>query len=342
MSSNAPFQETGPRLVSSLGSLLQELPSSLWSEARVDSEIWDSALLDPARDILNRTGKGLRARLVERSWRLAGGDPGQVPELLPLAIEVLHAGSLVIDDIEDDSRLRRGQPAIHRTYGLPIALNMGNWLYFLALALLSRVPVAHEIRLALYEDVSLALLLCHQGQALDLSVRITSAKRGDVHALVAGATRLKTGSLTRLAALLGARAAEGYPDTVEAIGRFGAELGVGLQMLDDWSGVSVAKRRAKGIEDVRLARPTWPWAWLAETGDEFAYAETVRQARKAKIDWEAELVLDRMRSQLESIAPARIRRQLDTAVRTLGRERLAPSERDEVRDYVDRLERAFG
>ncbi len=247
----------------------------------------------------------------------------------------------MIDDIEDDSPLRRGAPSLHRRYGLPLALNTGNWLYFLPLALLSRITLPGEIRLALYEDISIALLRCHQGQALDLSVQITAIRRSDVPSLVASTTRMKTGSLMQLAAILGARAA-GAPDgRIELLGRFGLELGIGLQMLDDWSGIGVEERRPKGVEDIKLARPTWPWAWLAEGGDELGYAELVRQVRGLTIDWEAERVLERMRTQLAPDASERIRAHLDAAMNGLASGIGECSEVASLREDVDRLEKAF-
>lgn len=341
MSVTARLLESDAALTSSLRELFEKLPGSFESEEEFDPQFWDSALLDPARDILGRSGKGLRARLLECAWRLAGGGPEGPPELLPVVIELLHVGSLVIDDIEDDSPLRRGEPALHRRYGLPLALNTGNWLYFLPLALLSRLPLSDKLRLALYADISVALLRCHQGQALDLSVSITSVRRCDVPGLVAGATRLKTGSLMQLAAVLGARAAGGSPARIEAIGRFGAELGVGLQMLDDWSGIGVDKQRDKGIEDIKLARPTWPWAWLAVEDDELVYAELVRQVRGLSIDWEAERVLERLRTLLGSRAPGLIRGHLDAALEGLVKVVGDCPELDDLRSDVDRLELAF-
>ena len=342
MSFTARLPEPDAGLVSSLAELLDELPASLGAEDAFDAGIWDAALLDPARDILGRKGKGLRARLLECSWHLAGGDPEGPPGMLPVLIELLHVGSLVIDDIEDDSPMRRGEPALHRRYGLPLALNTGNWLYFLPLALLPRLGLPDELRLALYEDISAALLRCHQGQALDLSVRITSVRRSEVPALVAGTTRMKTGSLMRLGAILGARTAGGSPEQIEAVGRFGVELGIGLQMLDDWSGIGVDDRREKGIEDIRLARPTWPWAWLGEEIDELGYAELVRQVRGLSIDWEAERVLQRMRTTLAPIAGGRIRSHLDGALAGLRAEFGECAQLEEIRQDVDKLERAFG
>jgi len=310
-------------------------------EELVDGALWDDALLDPARDILSRPGKGLRGRLVRYAWCLAGGLPEAFPPLLRHALELLHAGSLVIDDIEDDSQLRRGLPALHRVHGVPTALNTGNWLYFLALALLGRLPVPADRRAAIYEDASAALVRCHQGQALDLSVRVSAVERTTVPALVSTVTRLKTGSLMRLAATAGARSAGADTDVLDALGRFGEALGVGLQMLDDWSGIAVLARREKGIEDVRLERLTWPWAWLAELDDDLAYSEILRRTRAVSLDWEAGRVLDRLRMRIGRSAPARIRNQLEGAFDHL-RESLGESqELREVGREIQALERAF-
>jgi geranylgeranyl pyrophosphate synthase len=55
---------------------------------------------------------------VELGYRLAGGMPGTHPRSCP-AVESLHAGSLIVDDIEDDSDLRRDAATLHRIYGVP-------------------------------------------------------------------------------------------------------------------------------------------------------------------------------------------------------------------------------
>ena len=214
MTAPAPLSGLDADLVGSLTELFRDAYASLSPPDLAHSQALDTALLDPARDILSRSGKGFRARTLERSWQLAGGSVDGPPELLPVVIELLHVGSLIIDDIEDDSRLRRGMPALHRQYGLPLALNTANWLYFVSLALVSRTPLPPQVRLALYEDISVTLMRCHQGQALDLSVRVTDSRQSEVSGLVECSTRLKTGSLMQLASTLGARAAGGCQGTL--------------------------------------------------------------------------------------------------------------------------------
>jgi geranylgeranyl pyrophosphate synthase len=320
MSVHASPARPGDDLVPRLQALLKDLPEGVWTGGGLAADLWDQALIGPALDVLSRTGKGFRGRLLEHSWVLGGGSPGQLPELLPLAIEVLHAGSLIIDDIEDDSRTRRGEPTLHRRVGLPLALNTGNWLYFLSLSLLSRIPVGPAQRLEFFEDVSSCLLQCHQGQALDLSVAVTSTPRATVPRVVETVTRLKTGALTGLASTLGARTANAPPHVVEAIAAFGTEVGVGLQMLDDWSGLHVEARRDKGLEDLRLGRPTWPWAWLAQGKNELAYADLAHKVRDSVTDWEFDQARKLMVSRLGALPVESIEGRFARAVSTLRQE----------------------
>lgn len=305
MTATSPLVNLDAPRAAALAQILETLPPELWTSGTVSADLWDRALLDPARDILARGGKGVRGRIVEHGWALAGGGPEGPPDELPVTIELLHAGSLVVDDIEDDSSHRRGAPAVHRRYGVPIALNMANWLYFVAFGVLGRLPVDAETRAALLLDVNRGLLRCHQGQALDLSVRVTTLPVERVLDVVSTSTSLKTGSLMGLASTLGGRAAGADSTTLAAIEAFGLELGLLLQMLDDWSSLSVPRRRPKGIEDLRLERPTWPWVWLAEDDVEFSRVTSAVAAASCADDF------DRVAFVLAAALEGRARLRLD-------------------------------
>ena len=247
-------------------------------DALGDGLPWERVLLGPVREILSRPSKQFRANLVQIAWRLCGGGAGGPPPALTAAIEILHAGSLVIDDIEDDAELRRGAPALHRSHGIPVALNAGNWMYFFAFSLIDRAPLPDAIRTAVHRAMLRGVLDCHRGQALDLGHDVTRVARGELRGVVVGATRLKAGALTRLATELGAIAAGADAAQLAAIGEFGSALGVGLQMLDDLSTVTAAARLDKSREDLWQLRPTWAWVWTAEQADAASWARAVRWA----------------------------------------------------------------
>ena len=130
--------------------------------------------------MLSRPGKGVRGRLLEAAWSAAGGGPGSMPPELPAVVELIHAGSLVIDDIEDGSDERRGGPTLHRQVGTALALNTGNWLVFWPLHLLGQIDLPGETAARAYRLVSAALVRCHQGQALDLALPITEIARREL------------------------------------------------------------------------------------------------------------------------------------------------------------------
>lgn len=273
----AAAEEPASPLLALLGEALAE------SDCGLPAHLWERALLQPAREFLRRPGKGFRARLVEACWTLAGGREGAMPQELPLVIELLHAGSLIVDDIEDGSPGRRGAPALHRVVGLPLALNTGNWLYFWPLELIDRAAdrmgLGADRRAELHQRARHALLRCHQGQALDLALKVTELDQHEVPRVVKATTQLKTGALMELAAALGGIAGCAHRAHVEAMVGFGRELGAGLQMLDDLGGITARERLHKGCEDLCLGRPTWPWAWAAVASNAAAFRALQGRAR---------------------------------------------------------------
>lgn len=276
-------------------------------------QLWQPALLRPLREFLARPGKQLRASLVETGFALAGGRDGSCPPELPLLTEALHAGSLIVDDVEDGSLSRRGAPSLHASHGVPIALNAGNWLYFWALALLARSALDDTQRLRAHEAIAARLLACHEGQALDLTVRLIDLAQREVMPVVRTLSACKTGGLFALALELGAIAAHA-PETVRrALAAFGCEAGVGLQMLDDLSGVLNPERKHKGCEDLVLGRATWVWAWLSEDLDAGAYAASCRALRAVTDGGSPEPLLERLRFAAQN-GRRRARAQLEHAL----------------------------
>ncbi len=290
------------------------------STVPLDGGYLHAALYEPVRDFLARPGKAFRSRLVELCWALCGGQ-GRAPEQLSGIVEVLHAGSLIVDDIEDGSATRRGRPALHVGYGVPVALNAGNWLYFWAFSLVEQLGLGPRAELELYRTISRTLARCHEGQALDLTVRMGRLSQSEVPAVVAETTRLKTGALMGLAAVVPAVAAGASQRLTLALGRFGESLGVALQMLDDLGGLTSERRCHKGHEDLLLGRPTWPWAWLARELTAISYLRLQQKAREVEArDAHPETLVREMRKALEPRAKRRVSQHLVRTLRLLPKE----------------------
>lgn len=319
---------------STIGNLLAPDPTISW-------EHWEQSLYAPLADFVSQPGKELRARLVESAWAVAGGRGSPPPELGSI-IEALHAGSLIIDDIEDGSAYRRGAPALHCAYGVPRALNAGCWLYFWTHALVERLALAPALELAARRRIGETLLACHYGQALDLGVRIFSVEQREAPRVVRSVTRLKTGALVELAAALGAIAAGAKSDLVSVVAAFGRELGVGLQMFDDLSGLLREDRAHKAHEDLLLARAIWPFAWAARESSAETYSELTRMSAEVhRRDLHPEHLVEALRNVLGAEPAARGHAHLTRALAQLERSVGHSAASSELARLVQDLEAAY-
>jgi geranylgeranyl pyrophosphate synthase len=338
--------------------LLTEYFSESWLDAlcgpahAISRDRWEQALLGPARQVLSAPGRKFRGRLVELAWKLSGATGSPAPTLA-LLVEGIHAGSLVVDDVQDGSRMRRGKPALHRLCGVPLAINTGNWLYFWSHELVSHLELKQAQELEIRRRVSRAQLLGHYGQALDLSLRASALPQEELMPLAQSIARLKTGSLTELAARLGAVAADARPDMAESLAAFGREVGVALQHLDDLGGILSSRRRDKGQEDLEQDRVTFVWGYAAQRLPAGAFAR-LQEARRAldghrcrgAVDGPSEgppmdAVSSALRETVSDGARSMVHDRLGAALRAL-QERFGPSSvMQEISREIERLEQGY-
>ena len=246
----------------------------------VPQYLWNQALNIPAEQFMTRCGKQIRSMLIREAFIAAGGV-GDTPRAIAESIELLHAGSLIIDDIEDDSAERRGEPTLHRQIGLPLALNTGNWMYFRALEKLSELETDNRTKYRMISQTVRIVRRCHEGQALDLSAAVNLVAQQDVLPIVRTISRSKTGGLTALSAWLGAVTAFGSGATRKALTRFGMNVGVCLQMQNDLNELTQFVNGEQRFDDLRNARVTWPWAWAAKRTFKLRISGLAKLARQS-------------------------------------------------------------
>jgi geranylgeranyl pyrophosphate synthase len=305
----------------------------------LDGLHFERALFSGAREFLLRPGKAFRARLVEASFALCGGESARLPRAALEAIELLHGGSLIVDDIQDDAEERRGSPALHRTLGMPRALNVGNWLYFMALAKLDELPLESARERELTRAAHRCFLRCHEGQALDLTLRVVELKRSEVAAVAHTTSQLKTGALMAFAARLGGLIAAAERQQIDALGSFGERAGIALQMLDDLGAFVASERHGKALEDLRGQRVNWVWAWAAETLDEVTYKQLTRLAGRGE---NLEELLPKLARAVGPLGRQRTHAALEEAMAGL-REAFGPSQALEAfTAELSRLEMSYG
>jgi octaprenyl-diphosphate synthase len=197
----------------------------------------DVALLAKASGhIVCSGGKRLRPKIVLLAYRAVGGDNPSQAMPLAVAVELLHTASLVHDDINDHSELRRGQATINARWGNSLALLVGDFVFVRLLGLLATCsPRAIQI----LGDCCTAVV---EGETLQM------LHRGDwnvTEALYLGIVHKKTASLFAACGELGAVAADGTEEQIAALAEYGENLGVAFQIQDDTLDL-VGEREALG------------------------------------------------------------------------------------------------
>ena len=92
-------------------------------------------------------------------------------EVLELAAfcEILHNGSLIIDDIEDDSSIRRNKECVHKLFGNDVSINAGNFMYFTPmLAVFNSSKYSSELKNKLFKIYLEEIVQLHIGQGWDI------------------------------------------------------------------------------------------------------------------------------------------------------------------------------
>ena len=248
-----------------------------------------------AYDFLARGGKHSRPFITLAAYdAMTGGnattsDAEEAINAIPdsvrraaMSIETFHKASLVHDDIQDDDSFRYGQPAVHRRFGLPTAINVGDYLIGLGYRLLSRSDdedaVPADARVDVLDSLASAHLRLSEGQGAELLWRDTKDRRlTPLDALKVYA--LKTSPAFEAALYSGIRLAGDAQPYREAIRKFSRNMGVAFQILNDlgdFSDDDTNKVIAGG--DVFGGRPTVLWALALETLDEEGQKELLSLA----------------------------------------------------------------
>jgi geranylgeranyl pyrophosphate synthase len=136
---------------------------------RSEPVAFNETIARPAWDLIERKGKCWRPAFALLMLETLGTKSEPYEQLICTNGELPHTGALIIDDIEDGSPIRRGEESIHLRYGMDVAINAANALYFLPIRLIGLHSLLSEKqKLELY-DLTIHYYVCaHMGQALDI------------------------------------------------------------------------------------------------------------------------------------------------------------------------------
>ena len=195
----------------------------------------NKAVAEPVWEFLDRGGKRWRPTLFILVCEALGEDP---KEFLDFAIipEVIHNGLIMIDDIEDSSESRRGKPCTHKLFGLDVAINVGNEMFYLPLLTLmkNKGELPPDKKTKIYEIYVQEMINVGFGQAMDIAWHRGLANADEIsEKQYMQMCAYKTGTIARMSAKIAAVLADASDDVVEKIGRFAESIGVAFQIQDD-------------------------------------------------------------------------------------------------------------
>lgn len=208
----------------------------------------------PLRHLLSLGGKRWRALALTLSAEAMGAS---LTDAVPLAclLELVHNGSLIVDDIEDDSPLRRGEPAAHILYGEGSSINIANHAYFMGSVVLENWQGPVSQKADLFSAWACALRSLHIGQGLDIAWHQTEGFYPTVSRYLT-MCRMKTGALSYLAGRFVCILANLNEDKTLA----GAwqDVGVGFQILDDVKNLTTGMKGKLPADDLIEGKKSLP------------------------------------------------------------------------------------
>ncbi|KAG8838218.1 geranylgeranyl pyrophosphate synthetase [Serendipita sp. 411] len=213
----------------------------------------EAILLEPYAYMTSQPGKDFRTKMTA-----AFNDWLKVPEdqltLIAKIVQMLHNASLLMDDVEDDAQMRRGNPVAHKIYGIPQTINSANYVYFLAYKQLFALRDSENSHEPLDEIVNEEFLNLHRGQGLEMFWRdsLQCPTEEDYISMVNN----KTGGLLRLAIKLMMAKSASKIDYVPLVNL----IGVYFQIRDDYMNLQSDQYSAnKGFaEDLTEGKFSFP------------------------------------------------------------------------------------
>jgi len=216
---------------------------------------YEEGLSKPLYELLDRGGKRWRPVLLALVAEAFGVKKDVYKTLFPV-IEVIHNSSLISDDIEDGSEMRRGKPAVHKIFGVDIALNASEFAFFapVQVCIIQNKKIGKRIKLKLLEIYLEEMTKLSMGQAMDIVWhnnigRANEITENEYFQMCAW----KTGTLARMATKMGAALGNASDEAIEAIGEYAEKIGIAFQIQDDilnLTGEEFAEKKGGVGEDI--------------------------------------------------------------------------------------------
>ena len=210
-----------------------------------DTRSITQSISTPIWDLLDRGGKRWRPGLTLIIIEALGKNPKKFLDFASIS-EVVHNGTLMVDDIEDNSDFRRGKPCIHKIYGNDLAINAGNAMYFLPLKIIMESSLSDKTKNALYEVYAQEMINVSLGQGMDIYWH-KGLKHDISEKEYLQMCAYKTGCLARMAAKIGAVLGGATPKQLYALDEFVETIGIAFQIQDDILNLTAGEEGKKDL-----------------------------------------------------------------------------------------------
>ncbi len=229
-------------------------------------------------------GKRLRPALVLLSAEAVGGG-GDVPREAGCAVEMIHAFSLVHDDLPalDNDDLRRGRPTAHRRYGEAVAILAGDALFALAFGVVGslQTPASAIVRVVQELATATGPSGLVGGETIDI---LSEGVEVDFETLKRIHER-KTGSLISGACAIGAILGGGGESGIASLREYGRCVGLAFQIADDVLSVtSTREQLGKSSRDSDRGKATYPALFGVEKSREMGLTLALEAAECLETD----------------------------------------------------------
>ncbi len=233
-----------------------------------------------AYEWLGRAGKRWRPFLATCVYLALAGDQSEEEPPIPtdlkklaVAVECFHKASLIHDDIEDNDDKRYGEQALHVQYGMPVALNVGDFLLGEGYRLIGELDVDSDTKVKMLRAAADGHLTLSRGQGAELCWSRDPQPLSSLQVL--DIFRQKTAPAFEVALRLGAFLGEADTDTHDVLREYSESLGIAYQIrddLEDFTGdsdsndlrdlrpsviLSIAHRRAEDGDEKNLLTALW-------------------------------------------------------------------------------------
>jgi geranylgeranyl pyrophosphate synthase/predicted secreted hydrolase len=234
----------------------------------IDKQAYINTFIRPIREITDRGGKSWRSYATIACCDVVGGSSQEAIDWLALP-ELMHVGSLMVDDVQDGSAVRRGGPAAHMLHGQATAINSGTAAYFLGQICIYQLDMEFERKVQVYNWYFEAMRASHSGQAMDikgLDYMMPEALADDrvaklLSKRVIATHRLKSAAPASYLAQIGALIGSASKEQIVGLGDYYEKLGIAFQIIDDTLNLKGFKDHLKTkAEDITAGKITYPVA----------------------------------------------------------------------------------